>query len=865
MNKQQTQVGATTKVPAPYAIWLEPEEEQKLRDVLRGAHKAQAEEEARHGGGSRLLRDVRKLHQLYSQMARLGFENEDIERCLAQLRMDASLNDALDWACLHLAESALPPSFRMSVELEEEDDREKERAALLKKIASQPAQAKPEGRFLEAKKRAAAFAKKAAAKVGGQPKDDLEDVGAAASASAIDAVNRAASEWRVRHAEALADESSEEEEEEQLADQLGVLDLEELGETRLDSMLQQKDQLRRTAESAADEAEGEGKLSVAGRQARAARRLGRHADQIEAALVRLVPKYKTRLMQVGEAAAAEAKRAARLARDEEQREAKYAAEGEEDDPSFSVNFDGEAEADLAGGEVLANGGVGGEERRQGHEKRTSSPLAAVGMEALAAWLGSVCGVASAEAVAYATALAADGYDSTLALAEIDEADWPPMIKQGHRNAILRQATEAGATVIDGTRAAAEELAAAEARAAEAASEVERQAEAEAAARVEAEAARAAAEAAAELQRTEAVEAAKAAAAAAEREAAEREAEEREAAEREAAEREAAEAARAAASDEEAPTPQPLPPEELAAVGSNGGRSEEVARQSGETEAPEAAKTARRESPAPAAVGGGGKSRKKGSSSAGKKKGGGGGGGNAEAQRAAMLAKYQTTSVAKPAVDKEKQATPPAAAAEEAAAAEASGAPPAESSVSYADAVEEEADAPADGGGSYDLSRWSGKTPKTMLLEWFQKMQAPRPKIELEPVGRRFRAHVVVMGDTKVELPKGELLDKREQAEQAAATAALFQLFGTGKNKQPLYRMLPPDYRALWLKWESDEKMATAQVCPGSTAVGSSMPPAIAPTPCPLSRTLVRRAIRQPSCVPACCLCHSCHPRPWPLP
>jgi hypothetical protein len=142
----------------------------------------------------------------------------------------------------------------------------------------------------------------------------------------------------------------------------------------------------------------------------------------------------------------------------------------------------------------------------------------------------------------------------------------------------------------------------------------------------------------------------------------------------------------------------------------------------------------------------------------------------------------------------------------------------EGSTSGADAWDEEAESPAEGAGSYDLSRWIGKTPKTMLLEWFQKMQAPRPKIELEPVGRRFRAHVIVMGDTKIELPEDELLDKREQAEQAAATAALFQLFGTGKNKQPLYRMLPLDYRALWLKWERNETMATAQVRPVCTGL-----------------------------------------------
>ena len=125
---------------------------------------------------------------------------------------------------------------------------------------------------------------------------------------------------------------------------------------------------------------------------------------------------------------------------------------------------------------------------------------------------------------------------------------------------------------------------------------------------------------------------------------------------------------------------------------------------------------------------------------------------------------------------------------------------------------------ANGGtGRYDLSRWSGKTPKTMLLEWFQKMQAPRPKIELESVGRRYRAYVVVVGDTKLELPGDEVFDKREQAEQAAATAALYHLFGTGKEKQPLYRMLPPAYRTLWLGWVSNQQTAAAQLEADSAA------------------------------------------------
>ena len=83
----------------------------------------------------------------------------------------------------------------------------------------------------------------------------------------------------------------------------------------------------------------------------------------------------------------------------------------------------------------------------------------------------------------------------------------------------------------------------------------------------------------------------------------------------------------------------------------------------------------------------------------------------------------------------------------------------------------------------------------MLLEWFAKRQQPRPKIEIVSEGRRFRATVSVSGGLMYELPDGETFEKRDGAEQAAATMALLQLF----PDQPLYRLLPPAYRALWLQ------------------------------------------------------------------
>ena len=64
--------------------------------------------------------------------------------------------------------------------------------------------------------------------------------------------------------------------------------------------------------------------------------------------------------------------------------------------------------------------------------------------------------------------------------------------------------------------------------------------------------------------------------------------------------------------------------------------------------------------------------------------------------------------------------------------------------------------------------------------------------------------MTVSGGTTIEMPQTDEFERKEQAEQAAATYALLTLF----SDQPLYRLLPPAYRALWLKW-ADNLEATA--------------------------------------------------------
>ena len=99
-----------------YAIHMDREEEAVLREVLK------AVEEHSEPRAQPLMRDQRRLHQLYGQLNRLGFSEASVEACLPTLRSDASLPDALDWCCLHLPERALPKAFRLTGEGGSDDE-----------------------------------------------------------------------------------------------------------------------------------------------------------------------------------------------------------------------------------------------------------------------------------------------------------------------------------------------------------------------------------------------------------------------------------------------------------------------------------------------------------------------------------------------------------------------------------------------------------------------------------------------------------------------------------------------------------------------------------------------------------------------
>ena len=106
-KKQQEEVNVIPPSER-YSIRLEGRYEETLRSVLAAAQEHTAP------SSQRLLRDSKKLHQLYSQLLRLGFSAESIEQCLPRVRTGWAVADALDWCCLHLSEAVLPAAFKLS-------------------------------------------------------------------------------------------------------------------------------------------------------------------------------------------------------------------------------------------------------------------------------------------------------------------------------------------------------------------------------------------------------------------------------------------------------------------------------------------------------------------------------------------------------------------------------------------------------------------------------------------------------------------------------------------------------------------------------------------------------------------------------
>lgn len=107
--------------------------------------------------------------------------------------------------------------------------------------------------------------------------------------------------------------------------------------------------------------------------------------------------------------------------------------------------------------------------------------------------------------------------------------------------------------------------------------------------------------------------------------------------------------------------------------------------------------------------------------------------------------------------------------------------------------------------------WTGKTPASMLHEWLQRRHRPRPEYmnDRAPNGLvRLKVRVTVADgkDAPTEVIDSDTAFKEApSAKNAVATAALHRLAPT----EPLYRMMPPYFRSLWLGWDAERSNAEA--------------------------------------------------------
>ena len=214
-KKKQEEAKALIPESERYSIRLDRKEEDVLRQVLCAAqaHSSPATQ--------KLLREQKKLHQMYSQLTRLGFSTESAEACLPHVRTDWTLSDALDWCCLHLPEVVLPPAFKLSRIGEGTVDEGKEGGSRERQAVCLGAAGG--GKDL-ARQLPARVAAKDALRV---PAADKRNTKAPAQARGSGSGDGSAAEFNKRFVAAMMVGGSSEEEDE-LTDALGVLELGEL-------------------------------------------------------------------------------------------------------------------------------------------------------------------------------------------------------------------------------------------------------------------------------------------------------------------------------------------------------------------------------------------------------------------------------------------------------------------------------------------------------------------------------------------------------------------------------------------------------------------------------------------------------------
>lgn len=91
----------------------------------------------------------------------------------------------------------------------------------------------------------------------------------------------------------------------------------------------------------------------------------------------------------------------------------------------------------------------------------------------------------------------------------------------------------------------------------------------------------------------------------------------------------------------------------------------------------------------------------------------------------------------------------------------------------------------------------GKLPKTQLFEYCRKKKYPNPTFKpLSNVGKGCRLTVRPKGGDALSFEEEGPFEKIADAQHYLATIALYAL----DPSMPIYRVLPPEYRDLWLSW-----------------------------------------------------------------
>lgn len=106
---------------------------------------------------------------------------------------------------------------------------------------------------------------------------------------------------------------------------------------------------------------------------------------------------------------------------------------------------------------------------------------------------------------------------------------------------------------------------------------------------------------------------------------------------------------------------------------------------------------------------------------------------------------------------------------------------------------------------YTRQQWTGKSPKQFLNDWVRKNlpKSDLPHYEKINISGNFkcRSSVVKKDSTLLTVTPEVLCFSVREAEHVGSTLLLYHLC----KGQPIYQLLPPPYRDLWLEWAETEK------------------------------------------------------------